>query len=249
MAGASKTDLGTCTDKEAATEVTAGKAGTISSYSMTLIPSLSSAQAVISSPLLVSVADKQIPTSPLDPVSLAEEVLERACDKFFGEIADLVLSEILPDDVQESALGEDFITDSSTVPPASKVVDLVVAEQAEQEGGSTAGRSSVEAITAVLTHGARSDSAISESQVAVDQLSVPASVARVRERAIGRMVKDFTSFLRESVCSVLDDGCPFSEFKPALLMYLGNTSSMTNADFAEPYHSQLRGTCVRGRRY
>jgi hypothetical protein len=131
LAGASKTDLGTCTDKEAAAEVMAGKAGTVPSDSTTSIPPPSSAQAVISSPLLVSVADKQIPTSPLDPVSLAEEVLERACDKFFGEIADLVLSEILPDDVQESALGEDFIADSSSVPPVSKVVGLVVAEQAE----------------------------------------------------------------------------------------------------------------------
>jgi len=74
----------------------------------------------------------------------------------------------------------------------------------------------------------------------VDQLSIPPSVSRARERAIGRMVKDFTSFLRESVSSVLDDGCPFSEFKPALLMYLSNISSVTNADFIEPYHSQLR---------
>jgi hypothetical protein len=54
------------------------------------------------------------------------------------------------------------------------------------------------------------------------------------------MVRDFMSFLKESVSSVLDDGCPFSELKPALLMYLANIASMTSAEFAEPYHGRLR---------
>jgi chromosome segregation ATPase len=81
---------------------------------------------------------------------------------------------------------------------------------------------------------------ISESQVTASQPSILPSVARARERAIGRVVKDFMSFLQESITSVLDDGCAFSEFQPVLLMYLSNLTTMTNADFVEPYHSQLR---------
>jgi chromosome segregation ATPase len=68
----------------------------------------------------------------------------------------------------------------------------------------------------------------------------PSGISRARERVITRMVADFMSFLRESVSSVLDDGCPFSEFKPALTMYLTNLSSVTSVEFVEPYHSQLR---------
>jgi hypothetical protein len=54
------------------------------------------------------------------------------------------------------------------------------------------------------------------------------------------VVKDFMSFLQESIASVLDDGCAFSEFQPVLMMYLSNLTTLTNADFVEPYHSQLR---------
>jgi hypothetical protein len=54
------------------------------------------------------------------------------------------------------------------------------------------------------------------------------------------MVKDFMYFLRDIVSLVLDEGHPFAELKPALLMYLANIASMTNTDFAEPYHGRLR---------
>jgi hypothetical protein len=107
--------------------------------------------------------------------------------------------------------------------------------------GSTDGQSSVKTAAVELPQGDNT-SISSDNQVAEGQQPalILSSVARARERVIARMVKDFMSFLKESVSSVLDDGCPFSELKPALLMYLANIASMTSTDFAEPYHSRLK---------
>jgi hypothetical protein len=57
--------------------------------------------------------------TPIDPASVAHEVLMKVCNQLFMECADRVISESIPDDMQESSQRVD--EESVSIPPPTDV--------------------------------------------------------------------------------------------------------------------------------
>ncbi|ONK76393.1 uncharacterized protein A4U43_C03F27210 [Asparagus officinalis] len=55
-----------------------------------------------------------------------------------------------------------------------------------------------------------------------------------------RVTRDFRTALRDSVQMVLEEGCPFSEFRMALQMYLDNLHLLASTDTASSLEKHMK---------
>ncbi|ONK76232.1 uncharacterized protein A4U43_C03F25390 [Asparagus officinalis] len=63
--------------------------------------------------------------------------------------------------------------------------------------------------------------------------------ARMRKRAVDRMIKNFWSFPHNIIKMALDEGCSFEECKPVLQIYLDSLTRLVGADAASLYETRL----------